>query len=431
MKTVAILSDFYVAQEAYSLNIIIEEQLGMLHRAGYAPIAIAEDIFKPVRNWKLAEMRTIPSGIKRGNSITFHEGWKEDVAKIRTSLDVVLEGIDVVITHDLISQPTTLWINMAARDYARAHSNVTWLNWVHSATTSPVWRQRDKRLASVQMHFPYSKTVFPNDYAVPVVAKHFRCSMDDVAVVPHPTDVCSYLGFQEVTKRLVQEKDLLSADAILVYPVRLDDGKQVEHVIHTAAAIKRLGRSVRVVCCDFHSTLGRKVVYREELKVLAIDQGLNSAEMTFTSEFDKSLELQCPRAMVRDLMLLCNVFVMPSRSETYSLVAQEAGLCGAILILNKDFPPMRSIYGPHAMYCKFSSNWDVMQDYMDVDYQGRGTATNTKYDNPDEWFRGLAMRIIYQLENVDVLAQQKRIRKERNPDYVFRQFIEPLFACFD
>jgi hypothetical protein len=431
MKTVAILSDFYVAEPAYSLNIIIEEQLGMLHRAGYKPIAIAEDIFKPVRNWELAEMRHIPSGIPRGNEVRFHGGWEEGVAQIRVSLDVALDGVDIVITHDMIYQSTALWLNMAARDYARSHPSIVWLNWVHSATGSPVWLQRDKRLVPVQMHFPHSKTVFPNDYAVPDVARSFRCSIDDVAVVPHPTDVCDYLGFQDITRRLVQEKELLSADAILVYPVRLDDGKQVQYVIRTAAAIKKLGRSVRVICCDFHSTAGRKVVYREELKTLAIDQGLNSAEMTFISEFDESVKTQCPRAVIRDLMLLCNVFVMPSKSETYSLIAQEAGLCGAMLILNRDFPPMRSIYGSHADYRKFSSSWDVLQDRMEVDRQGKGTGTTTNYNDIDEWFRELALSIVYKLENIDVLAQQIRIRKERNPDFVFSRFIEPLFYSME
>ena len=426
MKTVAILSDFYDADPTYSLNIIIEEQLAMLHQAGYAPIAIAEDIFKPVRAWKLAEMRAIPSGIKRGNNVRFHDGWEDGVAKIRLALDTALDGVDVVITHDMIYQAATLWINLAARDYAKSHPDVTWLNWVHSATPSPVWIQRDERLAPAQIHFPHSKTVFPNDHAAPVVAQHFHCGLDDVAVVPHPTDICTYWGFQDITKKLVREKDLLSADAILVYPVRLDRGKQVEYVIHTAAAIKKLGRSARVICCDFHSTAGDKVVYRDWLKDYAIDQGLNSIELTFTSEFDKSLETRCPRQMVADLMLLCNVFILPSKSETYSLIAQEAALCGAMLILNKDFPPMRSIYSAHAAYRKFSSNWDILQDY-----QGEGTETTTKYRDPDAFFRDLALWIVYQLENVDVLAQQKRIRQTRNPDYVFKRYIEPLFACFD
>ena len=423
METVAILSDFYSADPSYSLNIIIEGQIAMLASAGYSPIAIAEDIFVPERAWKLAEMRHIPSHIKRGNSITFHEGWEEDVAKIREALDVALDGVDVVLTHDMIYQAATLWINMAARQYAKDHPNVTWLNWVHSVTPSPVWNQRDDRLAPAQVHFPHSKTVFPNDYDVPRVAKNFRCSMDDVAVVPHPTDVCNYLGFLDITKKLVQEKDLLSADAILVYPIRLDRGKQVEYVIHTASAIKKLGRSVRVVVCDFHSTGGDKVVYREWLKEYAIDQGLNSIEVTFTSEFDKSLEQRCPREMIRDLMLLSPVFLLSSKSETYSLIAQEAGLCGAILILNKDFPPMRSIYGPKGLYYPFSSNIDKLT--------GMDGETNTKYNDIDGFFKGIALRVIYELENNRVLAQQIRIRRERNPNYVFRKYIEPLFMAFD
>jgi glycosyltransferase involved in cell wall biosynthesis len=205
--------------------------------------------------------------------------------------------------------------------------------------------------------------------------------------------------------------------------VRLDRGKQVEYVIHTASAIKKLGRSVRVVCCDFHSTAGDKVDYRKWLKDYAIDQGLNSVEMTFTSEFDETLKTRCPREMIRDLMLLSNVFLLPSKSETFSLIAQEAALCGAVLVLNSDFVPLRSIYGPRALYYPFSSNIDKLT--------GMDGETTTNYSDIDGFFRDLALRVIYMLENVNVLAQQTRIRKERNPNFVFRRYIEPLFYSMD
>jgi hypothetical protein len=122
-------------------------------------------------------------------------------------------------------------------------------------------------------------------------------------------------------------------------------------------------------------------------------------------------------------MLLCNVFVMPSRSETYSLIAQEAGLCGAFLILNRDFPPMRSIYGPDAAYYQFSSNIDALT--------GQDGETTTEYIDMDDYFRSIALRVAYELQHNIVLAQQLRIRKERNPDYVFRNFIEPLFMAWE
>jgi len=100
MKTVCLLSDAYEADPTYSINIVCEEILASLHRAGYKPVAIAEDIFQPVRAWTLAEMRTIPSGIPRGNTIKFHDGWEDDVRRIRAALDVALDGVEVVITHE-------------------------------------------------------------------------------------------------------------------------------------------------------------------------------------------------------------------------------------------------------------------------------------------------------------------------------------------
>ena len=422
MNTVSLLTDFGFPDSTYSLNIIAEEQLGMLHRAGYEPRGVVDEGFEPQRNWTHAELRYLPH-VTKSNNVEFYDGWEESVATLRTMFEEVLEGVNVVITHDLVYQASMLWHNFAARQYARDHPDVRWLHWVHSATPSPVWMQRDPRLAPVQSHFPHSKTVYPNSYDVPRVAHNFRCEVDQVAVVPHPTDVCGYLGFQDVTRRLVREKRLLEADVILVYPIRLDRGKQVEYVLRTAAALKGVGRSVRVVIMDFHSTGGDKIVYRDWLKTLAIDLELNSIELTFASEFDESLHLNAPREMVRDLMLLCNVYIHPSKSETYSLTTQEAGLCGAFLVLNRDFPVMRSVYGPDAAYYQFSSGINALT--------GMDGETTTTYDDIDDYFHSVALRVAYELDHNVVLAQQTRIRRERNPDYIFRRYVEPLFSDWE
>jgi len=418
MKRAAILTDFYIADSTYSLNIIAEGQIKMLLQAGYSPVGIVEESFKPERIWNDIELRRIPPTPKH-NHIQFDEGWPQSVEILKSALDNILVDVDVVLTHDLIYQCATMWLNYAARWWASKHSDTLWLNWVHSATPSPVWTTQDERLTNLQRHFPNSFTVFPNSFDVPRIARNFRCEMDEVAVVPHPTDICNFLGFQEITKRLVRDKRLLEADVILVYPVRLDRGKQVEYVMRTAAAVKALGRSARVVCCDFHSTGGDKVKYRDELKALAVDLGLNSIEMTFTSEYDDSLEMRVPREVVRDLKMLCNVFVQPSVSETYSLITQEAALCGAFLVLNRDFPPFRAIYGPKAAYFQFSSGMDALT--------GMDGETRTEYADIDDYFKSIALRVLYELETNPVLAQNRRIRVERNPDYIFKRFIEPLF----
>jgi len=423
MKTVCVLTDFYEADSTYSLNIIAETQIRSLLDAGYTTVGIVDEHFKPERVWNDIELRHIPSPKERKNHVEFYPQIGDDVKATKAALDEVLADVDVIITHDLIYQCATMPLNFAARAWAQQNPHAVWLNWVHSATPSPIWTSEDRLLEPLQRHFPNSKTVFPNSWDVPRVARTFRCEISDVAVVPHPTNVPEYLGFQEITKRMVKEKDLLSADAILVYPVRLDRGKQVEHVMRVAAGLKHFGKSVRVICVDFHSTGDDKVVYRDDLKKMLPDMGLNNVEVTFTSEFDKELHLRAPREVVRDLMLLCNVFVQPSVSETYSLIAQEAALCGAFLVLNRDLPVFRSVYGPHAAYFQFSSAVNALT--------GENGAINTDYGDIDGYFNNIAGRIAYELQYNPILNQRTRIRKERTPRHIFKHYIEPLFYWKD
>jgi len=429
MKRVAVLTDFFEADPTYSLNIIAEEQIGMLARAGYSPVGIAQTDFEPKRAWCDAEMRHIPR-MPHHNQIKFVDDFDERVEEVQTTLDEALDGVDVVLTHDLIYQPAELILNFASRRWAREHPDVVWLNWVHSFTPSAVWTHPDPRLREVQVHWPRSFVVYPNRWSVERVARAFNCEVSDVAVVPHPTDVCGYLGFQEITERFVYDKNLLEYEFVLVYPVRLDRGKQVEHVLNAAKGLWDIGRSAVVVVVDFHSTGGDKVKYREWLKKEAEGKDV-ARHVHFTSEYDESLRLRCPRAMVRDLMLLCNVFVMPSKSETYSLIAQEAALCGAFLVLNWDFQPMLDIYGEHAAYFKFSSNIDYMDRHLPTPPMGQAYQTQTSYGDKDEYFRGLARRVAFEKDNNPVLNQATRIRRERNPDAVFKRYVEPLFHAFD
>ena len=173
-----------------------------------------------------------------------------------------------------------------------------------------------------------------------------------------------------------------------------------------------------MVFMDFHSTGGDKVKYREELKQLAIDSGLASNEVIFTSEFDEKLKLECPRQMVKDLMCISNVFILPSKSETFSLVAQEAAITGNFLILNFDFPPIRSIYGDKPLYKKFSSNIDINT--------GLKGDTNTNYKNEEDYFHEIAGCICSRLEHDSLMALRTKTRKDQNLKAVFRKYFEPL-----
>jgi len=168
------------------------------------------------------------------------------------------------------------------------------------------------------------------------------------------------------------------------------------------------------------------VVYRDWLKEEAAKIDV-ADHVHFTSEYDESLKLKCPREMVRDLFLLANVFVMPCRSETYSLITQEAALCGNFLVLNWDFQPFLDIYGEHAAYFKFSSNIDIMDRHLAPPPPGQAYQTNTTYGDKRAYFRGLALRCCFEMDNNPVMNQRTRTRMTRNPGAVFKRYVEPLF----
>jgi len=441
MKQVAILTDFTSLDPSYSLCIVAADQTKMLLRNGYGPLFIACEGFQPAGPIQPDEVRLahIPN-YTRSNYIELDSTFQDDVARLTSKLKELLVGVDIVLTHDLIYQPAALKLNFAARNIADEQPQLHWLHWVHSATPPAVLSSSIGYLDKVKTKFPNSMVVYPNNYELPRIARNFGYEIDEVTSVYHPIDVCGYLGFQSITSELVDAHRILEADAIGVYPIRLDRGKQAEFCIRVFAQLKRRGCRVCLVIVDFHSTGGDKVVYRKDLKQLGVDQGLNESELIFTSEFDKSLELECPREMVRDLMLLCNVYIHPSVSETYSLTTQEAALCGAFLVLNSDFPATRSVYGPDALYTGFSSGthtvgyfWekDTKRTYGAVaDQPGVGLIPQ-KMTGVDAFAYDIAGRIAYELSHNLVLAQQRKIRQTRNLDYIFKHQLEPLFYRWD
>jgi glycosyltransferase involved in cell wall biosynthesis len=442
-KKVCIATNFNSADPAYSLNRVTQDQIKMLNMGGFKPVVIVSDSFEPIEEYKNAEIRKIPI-VPCSNSVKKDKTFDEDVAKLTEAFEQHLKDIDVIITHDFAYQPAALKHNIACRKIANKHPEKRWLHWIHSATPPYTLSNlrthfQDEYLNLIEKPFPNSYYIAFNQISIPSLAKNFNVSQDKVKYVPHPIDVCRFFGFDEQLEKLVTDKRILESDAICAYPIRLDRGKQVEYVIKTMSQLKEFGMKVTCIIVDFHSTGGDKVVYRDELKKLAIDWGLSPEECFFTSEVNESWRTRVPWETVANIQQLCNVYIHPSRSETYSLTTQEAGIAGSVIVLNQDFPPFRSIYGPNAIYRKFSSNWDVLADlnhsYEETD-QG-GTVTETKYgpeDVPDEQRRGFEEA--YHRETAGMIARRLRtdlassmqikLRTERSLGAVFKNYLEPL-----
>lgn len=426
MKKVAVVVDFYAIDSAYSLCNVAGDQIRMLLRAGYNPRVLVDDHFPdPGKEpdqvpypWNSVELFRLPS-VPRSNFVELPKGWQSHRDRMLESMREGLEGIDIAFTHDLVYQPAQLLYLMAMRQILKERNgSLRAAHLVHSATSPAIIQTQNEYLQEIKKPCPHSVLCFPNAYSRARLSRNFGYAEKDIRHTPHAIDFCSYFRFHPMSTQIVDEYNMLQADIIMCYPARLDRGKQVEWLFYIAAGLKDTGRTVRVIVPAFHSTGGDKVEYKKWLYDEAHRVGLSDEEFVFTCDYDESLRVHCPREMIKDFFTLSNVFVLPSRSESFSLIALEAGLSANLMVLNFDFPPLR-FWGDQHIWAKFSSNIDAMTGFdgnTDVSY----------HPNKEAYARDVALQIVARLRSNAVIRTKTELRQRYNLDFCFKAYWEPI-----
>lgn len=423
-QNVYLLTNFSQYLKSYSPIIVVGEQLLMLKRAGYTPILITTEGWENPVNTPyegVAVEHLYPSG---GHDAV-DDIFESDVLDIYRRLEEIIPEGSVVITHDLIFLPDYTKHNIACRRLAEKRPNIRWLHWIHSAT-GPNTLINERSIYGPQYKelllskFPNSIICYPNAQDIPRVAKNFSFEEDEIVEVPHSTDPIE--GMSPIVKRLYDGKYLGDVEVLIIAPMRLDRGKNPGMIVRLMAGCRDADLTSHVVFCDFQSTGDDKVVLRNETNDLA--QELDVLDrVTFLSEFDGEAMLEVDHQVVLDLFTLSNVFICPSRSETYSLTTQEAMLKGNLCILNKDFPAFAQIYGKNALYRQF--------DGSEVGFDGQDGVITTEIKPLENHFKDMAIALKYYLENDKILRAKTWVRTKRNPDYIFQNFVEPLIKAHD
>lgn len=419
---VFILTNFSTYLRSFSPIIVVGEQLKMFKNAGYEVTLIVADGWEPPEDSIFAGINTkFLSPVAYQDPPVINDMFAEDVDLIYSQLDEIIPDGAVVLTHDLIFLPDYTKHHLAARRLANAKEDIRWINWVHSATGPNTLIQEREMYGEaykqlLESKFPNSIVAYPNAQDISRVARNFHYEEYEVLEIPHSTDPVE--GMHPIVQRLYYDRRLGDVEVLMIYPIRFDRGKKPEMHVRLLSAFKEIGMTAHVIYCDFQSTGGDKVVYKNEVKALAERLGV-SDRVTFLSEFDDMCQLEVDHKIILDLFTLSNVFLLPSRSETYSLIAQEAMLKGNLCILNYDFPAFRQIYGKKALYRQF--------DGAEIAFDGFDGKTDTTHTDIDAYFKErMAVPIRGWLQNDKVIAAKTWVRTRRNPDYVFANFIQPL-----
>jgi len=407
MKKIAILTDFRGYDQAYGLCQFVRNEIKLLMRNDYMPKLILRDGYRQDEcqaAYNLTEFHSIDPGTTGTNRVEVDDNSEEDINRLYMQLCDVLGDTQIVITHDLIYQANSWKQHVAARRLAKRRPDLKWLHVVHSSSVLNTAEKTDKYSQELKGKFPNSLLWTFTNESIDRVGGLYGYEVDEIVVIPPPLDFLEYM--HPVSQQIIQEHDLMHADIIIVYPCRLDRGKQPEVAIEITAKLREMHYDARMVLVNSYSNAGAKALFRDELKQQA--HSLN-VPLVLTSDVTEC-RVRTPHQVIMNLFELGDVLIQPSLSESYSRILCEAAWHGCALVLNYDLPLFREYTGV-ASFGKFSSCIDINT--------GQPGETNTVYSNREAYMHGMAAKIAYHIENDSTLKLHRMMRQERSLEAIW------------
>jgi len=375
MERIAILTSFTEFNPGYSLTGIVRDQIRMLNEAGHEVTLFvcanySDDKYQGPDDCNILKVMPKSALVDYQSVEDISSDHLKTVSDTFDALVNCLEGFDIVFTHDLIFQgwflPYALGIKMASDKLPGVRG---WLHWIHSIPSG----QRD--WWDIKSYGKNHKLIFPNKTDLVRVAEQYRGELNDVRCIPHIKDPRSWFGFCEQTLDIIDKVPaLLTADFVQVLPASVDrlSAKRVLEVMKIFANLKYCGCSVCLLIANQWATTKTHKECISNYEFYAHNCNLERRQDFAFSSTLGDYEIGLPQQAIRDLLLLSNLFVFPSREESFGLVVAESGLSGALLVLNRSLQMQMEISGMTGLYFDFGSytnNFNVVDEekyYLDI-----------------------------------------------------------------
>lgn len=325
------------------------------------------------------------------------------VDQLATSLAPLLQTIDTLIVHNVFTKHFNLPLTAALFQLLDEGIIRHCLAWNHDFTwTSPNSRSK------VFEGWPWDllRTNRPNVFPVVVsearrqqLADLYNCPLEAIRVVYNGVDAAEMWGLSPIGSELADRLSLLSADLIMVMPVRVTQAKNIEFALEIVAALKDQGIAVKLVVTgppDPHDA--QSMAYYRSLQKQRTELGLDdNFHFVFESGPDPDQPFLIDMDVVGDLYRMADLLFMPSHREGFGMPVLEAGLIGLPVVVSNVVPAAVEIGGAEVL------RFDL--------------------DTPPT---SLVQQISERILNEPGMRLARRVRQRYTWDAIFRLDIEPL-----
>ena len=427
MAKIAILTNFMDFNPGYSLTGIVKDQVIMLLRNGHKVDLFVNSQYNmksgvPVSEEEITKFGGDTKNYQMIQKIPFqnltdyksiNDVKPEDKDIINATRDVLireLKDTDFVYTHDFVFTGWFLVYGQGCRLASPKLPNVKgWYHWVHSMPSA----LRDWWI--IKQYGPKHKIVYPNYTDRIQAAEQYRGTVSDVCVVPHIKDIRSWFDFHPDTCRFIDKyPSVLSADVVQLLPASVDrlESKRVREVCKIMSGIKSQGRSVCLIIANQWATGRQQKQDVDKYRMQAVRDGLvDQKELIFTSDFESpKFDVGIPQRMIRELFLCSNLFIFPTREESFGLVVPEAALSGCFLVLNRSLQMQREVSGNEALFFDFGS------------CHNEHTVENERY------WSDIGFIVSGRMKENEAIKSKTFARQTYNMDNLYNAFYMPMMA---
>jgi len=422
MAKIAILTTFMKFDPWYSLTGIVKDQVRMLTEYGNEVFLFVNERFNDSENQFNISNCTLLKKIPFAHLKDYQSGQplSEDHEKTaRATCDILVETIkeleiDTVFTHDFVFTGWNKPYAIGLQYIQDKLQKVIWLHWIHSIPTqfSDWW--------DMASYGPGHKLVYPNATDKIRVAESYRTNTSSVRIIPHIKDLRVMFNFDEATCELIDNYPaMMSSDIIQIYPASSDrfEAKRVSEVIRIMAYIKSMGHSVCLFIANQWATTQKHYANLMDYYEIGKKYGLEPGkDLIFSSLFERNgkqpYKVGVPANILTQLMMLSNLFVFPTREETFGLVLPEVALAsGALCVLNRSLHMQAEVSGGNTLFFDF------------------GSYTHDHHCNDqDDYLKQVAIVILGRMNENDGIMTRTFMRKKYNYDNLYSKYYAPVMA---
>lgn len=414
MTKVAILTNMMDFNPGYSLTGIIKDQTLMLKKHGVDVHLYVNEQFNQMDLIDFEHI-TVHQKIPFAHLTDYtskteiSEDHKKTIIDMKNLLIKDLSDFDVIFTHDFVFTGWFLPYGLGCIEASKILQKPRWMHWIHSVPSV----MRDWWF--IRNYGAKHKLVFPNAADQLRVAEQYRGGIENVIIIPHIKDIRTFQDFHRDTNRLIDSMpSILSSTVMQVFPAGSDRlcAKGIEQVIKIFGFIKGMGNNVCLLIANQWATGRQRKECLGPYEDLAKRVGLVPyVDIAFTSDLHSDWANGLPKHMVRELFQCSNLFVFPTREESFGLVVPEAALCGVLPVLNKSLESQTSISLGTALYFDFGSFTRPFQPA-----------------NEDVYYNDIAKIILGRMLQSETLKTKTMFKNLNNMDYLYNKYYAPFIA---